>query len=590
MADTDVLSPNFDATQPQPDSSFNAAQPQAGSGFNASQTPGPSQDAPTSSLAPGSDVSQSDLASSGNGSFATNEGAPTPASPLGNKISNLQFAARAFMASAAAGFGQKNAGQAISAGVNAGFGVAQKANDDKDAADTKAEQAPLVKAQMAAAVAQQQANIYKLHQMTPGNPEFVQAQMEKQADQTAEDVKAGAQVLFTGDTLADVQGKIHSESYANGNFEPQVRAIYGPDESVHYAAVIYPATMNSQPITITMPDGTPKTLPANSISMNQLAQLQPTMLANTIKAQQELMMKKSEQDIKDNSPSGQAEIGLKKSQTREADAKAGEANAKGALAKANMNAGKDENGNWNMSSTPVQLVEGNMAPSQLSKRSGDYDAKMQAANQYSMQKYGKPWSPAQAQIDYTYANNPQTQNTMKALNNIVQPNGAIDIAKQAAQGLPALNSATMNKVFNTANAEFGDHRITDFRTAMLGLADNYSKVQGGGVSTDSNRQQSLNLLKESYSKGQLAGALDIMRQDLNSVKSSKIGDNRYMVKQYGAPQQTQPQQGQAQPAQNVNLTPQTHSFSVSAWQKANPGGDVNAMKQKAIAGGFNVVP
>jgi hypothetical protein len=35
--------------------------------------------------------------------------------------------------------------------------------------------------------------------------------------------------------------------------------------------------------------------------------------------------------------------------------------------------------------------------------------------------------------------------------------------------------------------------------------------------------------------------MEIMRKDLSSVKSSKIGDNRYLQKQYGTPQ-TQSQQ------------------------------------------------
>jgi hypothetical protein len=42
--------------------------------------------------------------------------------------------------------------------------------------------------------------------------------------------------------------------------------------------------------------------------------------------------------------------------------------------------------------------------------------------------------------------------------------------------------------------------------------------------------------------------------------------------------------GQAKP------TPQTHTFSLSAWQKANPKGDVNAAKTAAQAAGYQVAP
>jgi hypothetical protein len=256
----------------------------------------------------------------------------------------------------------------------------------------------------------------------------------------------------------------------------------------------------------------------------------------------------------------------------------GEAKARAAAA---ATSARNEDGSWNMNSIPVSLVEGTMDPSQLSKRNADYNSKLESTNAYSMSKYGKPFDIAKAQSDYGYAKNVQTQNTLKALDNIVQQGGAIDIAQNAAKGLPALNSQTINKIFNIADAEFGDHRVTDFRTAMLGLADNYSKVQGGGVSTDSNRQQSLDLLKEAYSKGQLAGAMEIMRKDLTSVKSSKIGDNRYLQRQYGPPTQQQPQQ---------NTDPKSHVFSLAAWQKANPGGDPVVAKAQAAAQGYKVVP
>jgi hypothetical protein len=50
--------------------------------------------------------------------------------------------------------------------------------------------------------------------------------------------------------------------------------------------------------------------------------------------------------------------------------------------------------------TGARLVEGLEDPSQLSKRSKDYDAKINAANEYSMKTYGKPWDMATAAANY----------------------------------------------------------------------------------------------------------------------------------------------------------------------------------------------
>lgn len=231
---------------------------------------------------------------------------------------------------------------------------------------------------------------------------------------------------------------------------------------------------------------------------------------------------------------------------------------------------KDANGNWNPNSLPVSLVEGNMDPSQLSKRGKDYNMQLQLANQYSTEKYGKPFNIAQAQTDYKYANQGQTQNTLKMIDGMSEPGGAIDIASKAAQNLPQFNSATANKVFNATATEFGNTEASNFHTAMLGLADEYSKVMGGGVSSDTGRQQALDVLKASYSKGQLSGAIQIMQRDIAARKSALIGDNRYLQNQFGkAAAPTQQQQPQGTPVRvngqivgyttdGKTMTPVTH--------------------------------
>lgn len=235
-----------------------------------------------------------------------------------------------------------------------------------------------------------------------------------------------------------------------------------------------------------------------------------------------------------------AEIPKVASEINKINAETGEARASAALKgqqAENLKGGgaKNDDGSWNQASIPVRLVEGDMDPSQLSKRSADYNAKLEAASAYSMEKYGKPWSPAQAQSDYKFATDRGTQNTLKLINGMTEPNGAIDLAANAAKALPKLPESTINKVFNVAATEFGSKEATDFHTAMLGLADEYSKVMGGGISSDTGRKQALDILKASYSKGQLNGAVDIMRKDIAARRSALIGDNRYLLKQYGQP-------------------------------------------------------
>ncbi|MBV9179873.1 MAG: hypothetical protein JO356_01060 [Acidobacteria bacterium] len=198
----------------------------------------------------------------------------------------------------------------------------------------------------------------------------------------------------------------------------------------------------------------------------------------------------------------------------------------------NSNAAGGGNGSV-IDSTARRLVEGDMDPSQLKKDDKGYPIILDRADKYSQQKYGKPFDIAQASSDYQYARNPQTQNTLKMINGMTEKGGAIEIAEKQASNLPQFDEATLNKVFNAASTEFGSTAASNFHTAMLGLADEYSKVMGGGISSDTGRDQALSLLRASYSKGQLAGAIAIMRQDISARKSALVGTNRYLVRQYG---------------------------------------------------------
>ena len=171
---------------------------------------------------------------------------------------------------------------------------------------------------------------------------------------------------------------------------------------------------------------------------------------------------------------------------------------------------------------------------QLSKRSQDYNQKIQSANQYSMEKYGKPFDMAAAQSDYKYATTAGTQNVLKMINGMIEQGGAIDIAKGAAMALPKLPEATINKVFNAVATEFGSPEATNFHTAMLGLADEYSKVMGGAsrpiravsrLSTFSSR-----VIRRDRSTERLASCSGISR-----LGKPHWRNNRYLIKQYGAP-------------------------------------------------------
>lgn len=207
----------------------------------------------------------------------------------------------------------------------------------------------------------------------------------------------------------------------------------------------------------------------------------------------------------------------------------------------------NEDGSWNPNGIPVAMVEGNMDPSQLSKRSKDYDTKIEQANAYSMQKYGKPFNIAQAQSDYKYATAPQTQNTLKYLNSLTGPDGNAGNLGELIKSsnsvsrtqFPALNDAAA-----WARLESGDPGITAYRTTALEVADQAAKIlQGGGTgsgTSDAKLKQASEIFDSGFTKGQIQANAQTLRTLLANRKKEMIGDNRYLTKQYSQQPTQQP--------------------------------------------------
>jgi hypothetical protein len=112
---------------------------------------------------------------------------------------------------------------------------------------------------------------------------------------------------------------------------------------------------------------------------------------------------------------------------------------------------------------------------------------------------------------------------------------------------------------------------------MLGLADEYSKIMGGGVSSDTGWQQALDILKASYSKGQLAGAIGIMRQDIAARQKALVGSNRYLQRQYALPVQT-------------SMTAMGVSLAAARQLQINQGKTDDQIRADITARGHQVLP
>lgn len=150
-----------------------------------------------------------------------------------------------------------------------------------------------------------------------------------------------------------------------------------------------------------------------------------------------------------------------------------------------------------------QLVSGQLAPSELSKRTtgtSSYNDVLVAAGKLTGAD-GKPFNIAKADIQYKYANNVQTKNTLNFLTSLVAdtdaygnpttgnldtlinlsnqrlaiPNSTI-VAQPGGQGLPALNNIAQWTKLQTGNPQ-----IAAYYGALTEVSDQVAKIlQGGG--------------------------------------------------------------------------------------------------------------
>jgi hypothetical protein len=189
------------------------------------------------------------------------------------------------------------------------------------------------------------------------------------------------------------------------------------------------------------------------------------------------------------------------------------------------------------------LVEGTMDPSQLSKRSKDYDARLAAANAYSMQTTGKPFDIAKASADYKFATQKGTTDTLNYLNSLTGRDNAsgnlqkvVELSKQVGNTqFPAIN-----KVAQWAKLEAGNSTVAAYHAALLETSDQIAKILSGsssGGTSDKKLRDSQGLLDQDFNSGQIAAVADkTLRPLLANRKQEIIGDNRYLRRWHPQPQ------------------------------------------------------
>lgn len=199
--------------------------------------------------------------------------------------------------------------------------------------------------------------------------------------------------------------------------------------------------------------------------------------------------------------------------------------------------------------TGQSLAQGLQDFSQVPARGAAKEAYNKAANEYSMANYGVPYEPAKRNAQFKFAQNTQTQNTLKYLGSLT--GGATggggggnlgELIKQS-NGINRTDFPAINDVEAWAKLQTGDKNMAAYRATVTEVADQVAKIlQGGGSgngTTDAKLKQAQELFDKGFSKDSIVAVGNALQPLLANRSKSMIGDNVYLLRQYGSPQQVE---------------------------------------------------
>lgn len=182
------------------------------------------------------------------------------------------------------------------------------------------------------------------------------------------------------------------------------------------------------------------------------------------------------------------------------------------------------------------LVNGDATLSELKSRGAtpEFIAKtLYAAHQLS----GGQYNAQSAEAQFNVAKSPANVAFFGSAKSLTDKGGTLDQLQKAGNALPGNQIPAFNSIADWEKAATGSGPLAHYAATALGVADDYSKVMGGGQGSDTSRLQALNIIKANASPEARNSALAGIRDAVNSQQASRIGNNTVMGRMYGAPQQ-----------------------------------------------------
>lgn len=116
---------------------------------------------------------------------------------------------------------------------------------------------------------------------------------------------------------------------------------------------------------------------------------------------------------------------------------------------------------------------------------------------------------------------------------LLDKGGTLDQLSKAGALIPQSQLTKLNTLADWKAAATGNGPLARYAATALGVADDYAKVMGGGVGSDTGREQALALVKADASPAARAGAITGIREAVTSQLQGRIGNNSMLQGMYG---------------------------------------------------------
>lgn len=150
------------------------------------------------------------------------------------------------------------------------------------------------------------------------------------------------------------------------------------------------------------------------------------------------------------------------------------------------------------------------------------------------QKVDPKYNPADEVIAEHIAKAPGANQFFGSANSLIQKGGTLDQLTELGKNIPQHDFPVLNTFDDWQKLARGKGPLAGYAAIALGVADDYGKVMGGGTASDHARDAALKLFSQAASPEMREQAINATRGAVLSQRDSRIGNNQFLKRQYGA--------------------------------------------------------